>query len=138
MKLEEAIALIKEQTERMSALYGSIVFDEWAIVAFADKQGRVLSYHGPRKESFQKNFGTDVEALKSELLTTKHQTGDFEFARHASGTHFDAFMVLGDELYLVCNSTTQSMNDITKDSRWLSAQVPFADLTEKFRGNPLV
>jgi len=72
------------------------------------------------------------------LLATEHQTGDFEFARHASGTHFDAFMVLGDELYLICNNTTQSINGITKDSRWLNAQVPFAELTERFRANPLV
>jgi hypothetical protein len=138
MKLEAAVALIKEQTERMSALYGSVVFDEWAIVSFQDKKGRVLAYHGSRKDHFQKNFGSDVEMLKSELLTTRHETGDFEFARHGSGTHFDAFMVLGDELYLICNNTTQSINGITKDSRWLSAQVPFAELTEKFRGNPLV
>jgi hypothetical protein len=138
MKLEEAVALIKKQTERMSALYGSIVFDEWAIVSFKDKKGRVLNYHGTRKDHFQKNFGADVEMLKSELLTAKHETGDFEFARHGSGTHFDAFMVLGEELYLVCNSTTKSMNDITKDSRWLAAQVPFAELTEKFRENRLV
>ncbi|MEO6184341.1 MAG: hypothetical protein ABIP71_14785 [Verrucomicrobiota bacterium] len=129
--------MIKKQTERMSALYGSVIFNEWAIVSFKDKRGRVLNYHGPRKESFQKNFGSDVEMLKSGLLTTKHETGDFEFARHGSGTQFDAFMVLGEELYLVCNSTTQSMNDITKDSRWIAAQVPFAELTDKFRGNPL-
>ena len=137
MNLQEAVALIKEKTERMNALYSAVVFDEWAIVSFKDKTGGVLNSYGPRKESFQKNFGSDVETLKTELLTTKHVTGDFEFARHGSGTHFDAFMVLGEELYLVCNSTTQSMNDITKDSRWLSAQVPFAELTEKFRANPL-
>lgn len=138
MNLQEAVALIKEKTERMNALYGSVVFDEWAIVSFKDTTGRVLNYYGPRKKSFQKNFGSDVQMLKTELLTNKHETGDFEFARHGSGTHFDAFMVLGEELYLVCNSTTQSINDITKDSRWLGAQIPFAELTEKFRENPLV
>lgn len=138
MKLDDAIALIKEKTERMNAIYGSVVFDEWAIVSFKDKTGRVLSYHGPRKESFQKNFGSDVEALKSELLMNKHETGDFDFARHASGTHFDAFMVLGDELYLICNNTAQSISGITKDSRWLGAQVAFAELTEKFWENSVV
>lgn len=138
MKLDAAIALIKEHTERMNAVYGSVVFDEWAIISFKDKLGRVLSYHGTRKENFQKNFGADLNALKSELLTTKHQTGDFEFARHASGTHFDAFMVLGEEVYLICNNTTQSINGITKDPRWLSAQVAFAELTDVFRANPLL
>jgi len=138
MKLDEAIALIKQKTERMNAIYGSVVFDELAIVSFQDKKGRILNYNGPRKESFQKNFATDVETLKSELLTTKHQTGDFDFARDASGTNFDAFMVLGEEVYLICNNTAQSISGITKDSRWLGAQVPFAELAEKFRGNPLV
>jgi hypothetical protein len=56
MKLEDAIALVKEYSGRMNALYGSVVFDEWAIVSFSDKKGRVLSYFGPRKENFQANF----------------------------------------------------------------------------------
>ena len=29
MKLEEAVTLIKEHTQRMSALYGSVIFDEY-------------------------------------------------------------------------------------------------------------
>ena len=60
MKLDDSVALIKEKTERMNSIYGSVIFDEWAIVSFKDKTGRVLSYHGSRKESFQKNFGSDV------------------------------------------------------------------------------
>ncbi len=138
MKLEEASALIKNYSERMNSIYGSVVFDELAIVSFSEKKGRILFYFGPRRESFQSNFSSDIETVKSELLTTKHETGDFDFARHASGTRFDAFMVLGNEIYLLCNNTTQSIAGITKDSRWLGAQVPFAELTEKFRGNPLV
>lgn len=138
MKLDDAIALIKAHAEQMNDRYGSTVFDEWAIVSFKDKTGRVLTYRGPRKEDFQKNFGSDLETLRSQVLTTKHETGDFEFARHGSGTHFDAFMVLGNELYLICNNTAKSINNITKDPRWIGAQVPFAELTEKFRGNPLV
>ena len=40
-------------------------------------------------------------------------------------------MALGDETYLICNNTRSSMDEITKNPRWLSAQVPFADLSEK-------
>ena len=138
MKLEEAVVVITKYSERMNALYGSVVFDEWAIVSFADKTGRVLAYSGPRKENFQANFSADIETLKSELLATGQQTGDFDFARHGGGTRFDAFMVLGGGLFLICNNTTQSIHEITKDSRWLGAQVPFAELTEKFRADPLV
>ncbi|MEO7676052.1 MAG: hypothetical protein ABIV39_04730 [Verrucomicrobiota bacterium] len=138
MKLEEAVEEITKYSERMNALYGSVVFDEWAVVSFEDKTGRVLAYSGPRKENFQSNFSSDVESLKSDLLATEHATGDFDFARHAGGTRFDAFMVLGDGLFLICNNTMQSIHGITKDSRWLGAQVPFAELTEKFRADSLV
>jgi hypothetical protein len=40
----------------MNARYANVVFDEWAIVSFAENKGRLLAYEGPRKEGFQKNF----------------------------------------------------------------------------------
>jgi hypothetical protein len=40
-------------------------------------------------------------------------------------------MALGNESYLICNNTSSSMDEIAKNPRWLSAQVPFADLGEK-------
>ena len=138
MKLEAANRAIKECSERMNAVYGNMVFDEWAIVFFGNKKGCVLSYVGPRKDGFSKNFTVDLDALRQELLNTKHEIGDFDFARNATGTHFDVFMALGSELYLICNNTAESIQDITKDSRWLGAQVPFAELSEKFRADPLV
>ena len=46
-------------------------------------------------------------------------------------------MVLGEGVYLVCNNTGSSMAEITKDPRWLNAQVPFAELGDKVRSNPL-
>ncbi|MBI3848936.1 MAG: hypothetical protein HY298_01410 [Verrucomicrobia bacterium] len=137
MTLDEAIKSIKDCASRMNDVYEGVVFDEWTIVQLAVKKGKILSYTGPRKEDFQKNFLSDVEALRSELMSLKHGCGDFEFARHGGGTRFDAFMVLGDGMFLICNHTGQSMNEITKNTRWLSAQVPFVDLSEKFRSNPV-
>ena len=138
MKLEAANRAIKGCSERMNAVYGSVVFDEWAIVSFSSGKGSVTSYSGPRKNSFHKNFAADLDALRPELLNTKQEIGDFEFARNATGTHFDAFMTLGSEIYLICNSTVASIQTITKDSRWLGAQVAFAELSEKFRADPLI
>jgi hypothetical protein len=137
MTLDEATKLIKDCASQMNDLYEDVVFDEWTIVQLAVKKGKILSYTGPRKEDFQKNFLSDVEALRSELMSLKHGCGDFEFARHGGGTRFDAFMVLSDGIFLICNHTGQSMNEITKNTRWLSAQVPFVDLSEKFRSNPV-
>jgi len=46
-------------------------------------------------------------------------------------------MVLGDGIYLICNNTKASMNEITKDPKCLNAQVPFAEFGDKVRNSPL-
>ena len=137
MRLDQATELIKSCAEQMNARYKQVVFDEWAIISLAARKGRVLAYIGPRKEGFQKNFRTDVGALREGLLNPKYSVGDFEFARHGVGPAFEAFMVMGRGVYLICNNTVQSMDSITKDPLWLAAQVPFVELSEKVRGNPL-
>ena len=137
MRLDQATELIKSCAEQMNARYQKVVFDEWAIISLAARKGRVLAYIGPRKEGFHKNFRTDVGALREGLLNDKYSVGDFEFARHGVGPAFEAFMVVGQGIYLICNNTVQSMDGITKDPLWLGAQVPFVELSDKFRAEPL-
>jgi hypothetical protein len=122
----------------MNARYGKTVFDEWAVISLVKNKARVLSYTGPRNDDFLKNFAKDLGALRAGLLDTKYGCGDFEFTRHGVGTGFEAFMVLGEGIYLICNNTHESMDTISKNPRWLGAQVPFADLSEKVRHNQLV
>jgi hypothetical protein len=121
----------------MDARYGQVVFDEWAIISLAARKGRVMAYIGPRKEGFQKNFRTDLGALREGLLNPKYSVGDFEFARHGVGPAFEAYMGVGRGVYLICNNTVQSMDSITKDPLWLGAQVSFVELSEKFLDDPL-
>lgn len=137
MTVEEAAKLIKVCADQMNDRYGKVVFDEWAVIALAQNKGRIISYTGPRREAFLKNFDQDLGTLRAELLDPKYRAGDFEFARHGVGTSFEAFMVLGGGTYLICNHTVASMNDIAKDPRWLNAQVPFAELSDKIRSNPI-
>ena len=75
--------------------------------------------------------------MRAGLLGGNYGAGDFEFARHGIGTGFEVFMVLGAGIYLICNNTRETMEAITKDPRWLGAQVPFAELGDKLRMNPL-
>ena len=131
LNLDETMRDVLACATRMDAEYGSTVFDEWAVVSLQRPHARVLAYSGPRGQEFRRNFSHDLGSLKSALLDGGHQVGDFEFARHATGTCFEGFMALGDETYLICNNTRSSMDEITKNPRWLSAQVPFADLSEK-------
>ena len=137
MTIGEATGLIKGCAEQMNARYEKTVFDEWAIISLADQKGQVLAYIGPRKEGFQSNFLTDAGPLRSGLMANQYNVGDFEFARHGIGTGFESFMVVGKGLYLICNNTVQSMDGITKDPRWLGAQVPFVELSDKFRADPI-
>jgi len=137
MTLEEATNLIGGCAERMNDLYQKVVFDEWAIVSVVQHRAKILAYLGPRKDDFQKNFATDVQDLRADLLSRRHSIGDFEFARHGVGTKLEAFVMVGEGLYLICNNTAQSMSAIAKDPLWLSAQVPFVELSDRFRSDPL-
>ena len=137
MKLDQAVDLIKSCANRMDSMYGKTVFDEWVVLTFSAGKANIIRYLGPRQEGFQKNFGRDAGELRPMLMRQGHGAGDFEFARYGNGTHFEAMMVLGQQLYLICNNTGDSMEGITKDSRWLNAQVPFLELTETFRKDPL-
>jgi hypothetical protein len=138
MTLEEATNLIGRCAARMNDLYRKAVFDEWVIVSLIQHKAKILAYLGPRKDDFQKNFATDVQDLRADLLSRRHSIGDFEFARHGVGTKLEAFVMVGDGLYLICNNTAQSMSAIAKDPLWLSAQVPFVELSDQFRSDPLV
>jgi hypothetical protein len=137
MTLDEAGRLIRACANEMNERYGKVVFDEWAIVSLIRHKAKILTYTGPRNDDFLKHFADDLGALRAELLNSKYSVGDFEFARHGVGTGFEAFVVLGEGIYLICNNTQASMNDIAKDPRWLNAQVPFVELSDKVRVNPL-
>jgi hypothetical protein len=137
MTLTEARKHIKACADEMGSLYGRPVFDEWAIVLIAEGKGWILDYTGPRRGEFQKNFLDDAATLRGELDPNRLESGNFEFTRHGSGTRFDAFLVLGKNVFLICNHTGSSMSEITKESRWLNAQRPFVALSERFQSDPL-
>jgi hypothetical protein len=138
MTLDEVKNLIKVCAGQMDAAYGKTVFDEWAVISLAENKARVLGYVGPRNDAFLKNFTSDLGSLREELLGMDYGVGDFAFARHGTGTHFEAFIVLGIAIYLICNNTSESMDTIAKNPKWLNAQVPFAELGDKLRISPLV
>ncbi|HXT12390.1 MAG TPA: hypothetical protein VN873_12575 [Candidatus Angelobacter sp.] len=138
MTLDEATKQVRKCGQKMNDLYGRVVFDEWVIISLAQQKARILFYAGPRNDDFLKNFASDLGSLRSSLLDSSYNVGDFEFARHGVGTGFEAFVVLGDGIYLICNNTQASMEQISRDPKWLNAQVPFAELSEAMRPDPLV
>ena len=104
------------------------MFDEWGVVTLAKNKARVLFYTGPRNDEFLQNFVADLGPLRAGLNSRQFGVGDFEFSRHGVGTRIEAFLVLSSGNYLICNNTQNSMDGITKNPRWLEAQVPFVEL----------
>jgi len=137
MTIDQAIQEIQSCAEQMNIRYKKVVFDEWAIISLQDNKGRLLAYLGPRKAGFQKNFLADARSLRG-ALAEEGNTGDFEFVHDGVGTGFESVMVLGDRSFLICNNTVQSMDAISRDPLWISAQVPFVELSDKFRSDPLL
>lgn len=137
MNLADAHSSVLLAIGRMNALYGQPVFDEWVLVKLASEQGAILAYEGPRAETYQRNFKTDIAQLRAELDQRKLAVGDFEFVAAAAGTRFDACLRLGSAAYLFCNNTTKSMLEIRQNPLWLTAQKPFADLSARIQSDPL-
>lgn len=137
MTLDELTTKIKASAAQMNSRYGGVVFDEWVVVSLEQNRARILHYIGPRNDEFLKNFVNDLGSLRTALLDAQYGPGDFEFARHGVGTGIESFLVLGPGLYLICNDTRKSMDDIAKNPRWLEAQVPFVEMAESVRANPL-
>lgn len=137
MTLDNVNRLIQSTAQRMNALYGKVVFDEWAVVSLVRQKARVLAYTGPRNDAFLQHFANDLGTLRTQLVDGQYGIGDFEFSRHGTGTSLEAFLVLGDGIYLFCNNTQRTMDEIAKDVRWLNAQVPFAELGDAMRADPV-
>lgn len=137
MSPTEAYKLIGTAMARMSVLYGKTLFDEWVVVRLGANTATVETYEGPRLAECLATFARDVAPLRREASDRAHGPGDFDFARAAGGTQFDALLKIADDAYLLCNNTGCTMEDIRAVPAWLQAQVPFANLSERFRNDPV-
>lgn len=138
MDLATARTHIQTALERMRAVYGAVVFDEWALLSLAAKHGGVLAYAGPRVESFGLRLTADAGPLRAAATAEPTEVGDLIFALEATGTRYDALLRVGAASYLVCNHTQKTMMEIRAEAGWLKAQAVLFELGEKFRVDPLV
>jgi hypothetical protein len=136
MDLETARRNIQVAFERMRASYLKPVFDEWAILSLTSKSG-VVAYHGSRADGFRRNLPDDAEPLRAITAGKPFSEGDIEFVPNAANTHYDGFMKLGPDSYLILNHTVRTMDEIRADAKWLAAQKILFELSEKFRADPL-
>ena len=137
MDLVTARRHIVTALDRMRVAYLKPVFDEWAILSMAPKNGGVVAYDGPRAEMFRRSLAQDAEPLRASTAGKTFAEGDIEFVTDATETRYDAFMKVGATSYLILNHTQRTMADIRSDAKWLGAQAVLFELSEKFRADSL-
>ena len=137
MRLSRATELITACAEQMNARYEGVVFDEWAVLSLGTHRARLHYYVGPCKKGFRKNLLADPAALCADLALPDYGVGDFKLALTGVSPPFAGFMVLGRGRYLVCNNTVHKLDSLASSPRGLVSQVPFIQLSERFRASPL-
>lgn len=139
MNIESAIARIQKSFAKMNEAYGRPVFDEVAIVQASGATTLTLHYYeGARETKFLNEVIEDSVALRNDVGDTRNNVGgEFGFTREGGGEGIDAYISLGPRVFLLCNNTAQSMEEVTKDARWLQAQGEFLNASQFFAVDPL-
>ncbi|MFQ3224615.1 MAG: hypothetical protein ACI8Z5_000865 [Lentimonas sp.] len=139
MNLESAIARIQKSFAKLNEAYGRPVFDELAIVQVSDVSTLSLHYYeGAREADFLNEMLEDSVALRNDVGDTRNNLGgEFGFTREGGGEGIDAYICLGPRVFLLCNNTKQSMEEVTQDGRWLTAQGDFLNASQYFAIDPL-
>lgn len=137
MQTAQAATLIRSQLARMNAAYGDTVFDEWVLIGLTVGGASILAYEGPRETDYKKTFIKDIAPLRAVIGKGEQDVGGFEFVNDAAGHRYDAVMRAGPGVYLLCNHTVLSIDDIRANPGWLKAQKAWFELGEKFRADPL-
>ncbi len=119
----------------MNVKYGDIVFDEWLIVHMGQTD-RILAHSGPRGEEIILDFGTDTEAVHK-LLQKNSNLGDFGFTEEGHGTRFDAYTVIGKNLFVLWNRTEGTTTHITQNRKWSPVQIELAAFAEAMKKDPV-
>lgn len=139
MNLKPAITRIQKSFAKMNEAYGRPVFDEIAIVQVSEATTLTLHYYeGDREAGFLNEMMDDSVALRNDVGDTRNNLGgEFGFTREGGGEGIDAYICLGPRIFLLCNNTAQSMEEVTKDARWLQAQGEFLNASQYFAVDPL-
>jgi hypothetical protein len=78
-----------------------------------------------------------MAAMRGTFNPAEIQVGDFAFSHEGHGSGFDAYMCIGDHLFVLFNNVEKSTDEITSNPKWKLAQIPFMTLLEHFIANPV-
>ncbi|MGB0412945.1 MAG: hypothetical protein ACPGJU_00730 [Coraliomargarita sp.] len=137
MNLDTATNRIAKSFDKMNEAYRRPVFDELLVVSRAGAEVELLHYSGPRKDTIMESLADETAALRQSGGHLNPNPGEFDFTREGVGSDFDAYICLGKDLFLLCNNTEKSMEEVTADPNWLAAQGQFLNASQFFAMDPL-
>lgn len=137
MNLDTATTRIAKSFAKMNEAYRRPVFDELLVVSRAGGEIKLLHYSGPREATIMDSLADETVALRQSVGAIDPNPGEFDFTREGVGSDFDAYICLGRDLFLLCNNTEKSMEEITADPNWLAAQGQFLNASQFFAMDPL-
>lgn len=138
MNLDAALTRIQKSFAKMNEAYRRAVFDELLVVSRAGGEVKLLNYQGPREATIMDSLMDETVALRESGSHLNTTPGEFDFTRDGVGSDFDAYICLGEDIFLLCNNTEKSMQEVTADSNWLAAQGEFLNASQWFAMDPLV
>ncbi len=137
MDLDAATSRIAKCFAKMDEAYLRPVFDELLVVSRNSGEVKLLHYSGPREETIMATLADETAALRQSGGHIDPKPGEFDFTREGVGSDFDAYICLGTDLFLLCNNTEKSMEEVTADPNWLAAQGQFLNASQFFAVDPL-
>ncbi len=138
MNLDTATNRIAKSFDKMDEAYRRPVFDEYLIVSRGGGAVELLHYTGPRDTTIMDSLADETAALRQTVGTRLDPNpGEFDFTREGVGSDFDAYICLGQDVFLLCNNTEKSMEEVTADPNWLAAQGEFLNASQFFAVDPL-
>ena len=137
MNLDTATNRINRSFDKMNEAYRRPVFDELLIVGRSAGGVELLHYSGPREDTIMDTLADETAALRQAGGHLDPRPGEFDFTREGVGSDFDAYICLGKDLFLLCNNTEKSMEEVTADPNWLAAQGQFLNASQLFAVDPL-
>jgi hypothetical protein len=137
MDIGNAVKRVRKTCDQLNLQAGRTIFNEWALVEIHGDQWGVHAYQSPREEDFQKNFGSDVKELSDLLHPDEMTPGDFDFIRDGYGTKFDAYLCIGDHLFVLFNNTRETTDQFSSCPNWKLAMKRFERLMESFMTDPV-
>lgn len=134
MELSAAEKRIEKMVAAMQAVCRHPVFDEWVIISVSGGDFEVESYHGPREGA---NLVRDTAAIYDSLTRKAYYPGEFDFSFEGHDERFDAFMAMGNGLFVLFNNMSFTTEGITSNPLWRKAQGEFVNLGDAFAADPV-